>query len=473
MRNFTPFNTTLDKLIADDLAVLKTVTEGWYVEYKQELPNAQSIAKSVSALANSYGGWVFYGIKEESKENSVAGEFLGISASEIDAGLQRIRQAVSNLMSPACHYEARAIYGPCEDIGLIEGRAIICITTPQSIEAPHIHNKGLIYRRIADGSEPVAETDRHMIEKMFQRSKETVESYKRWIGKDPELSKGESEHPYLRIMIVPNPWKMPRPSFTLNVTNAREILNTTEGRKANIPFDTVYSSATGIVARQCENRDPTTSVITWKIGYDLSSDIFVPFNWSKGSLEHIEEYISAYSLSKEFIAILRDSKISETTVVNLNYIFNILMAVIDAQRALQLKAGWPLDFHIKIKLLNVWRTIPFLDIDYFIRHIKSNGIPICLTNECISPPGNHPETFASIRDYPEAEKNDMKVTLQTLSAFIPIAEAFGIPLTHMMQTEHSRWSTEGTEGEVEYFFDKLTDAGVRSVKILNSLLNPN
>ncbi|MDX9664258.1 ATP-binding protein [Pseudomonas sp. P5_152] len=467
MNSFNPFTKSLHDLNAQDLAALKMVAEGWYIEYKQEVPNAKSIAKSVSALANSYGGWVFYGIKEESKENSVAGEFPGIEKTEVDGALQKIRQAVANLMSPACHYEARAIFGPCTEIGLSESHAIICVAAPQSIEAPHIHNQGLIYRRISDGSEPVPETDRHMIEKMFQRAKETVDRYKQWIKKDPEFSKSESEAPYLRIMITPNPWKMPRTDFSLNTDSVREALNGSEGRTSTLPFETVYSSADGVVARQSSNSDPTKAQLTWNISKDLESDVLIPLHWNSGEPDQIYHGLYGHELAKEFKDILDQSKIESATVINLNLVFNLLMGVVESQRALQDKAGWPLEFYIKIKLLNVWRTIPFLDIDYFIHHINSNGIPVCLTSDCISPPGNHPETFRFIRSngVDDSLTNQARVYIQTFESFLPIAEAFGLPLAHMVKTELER---ESTDGKKEGFVWKLTQAGIRSINIINN-----
>jgi predicted HTH transcriptional regulator len=78
MAEYSPFQKDFVQLDASDLTALRTVAEGWYVEYKREVPNASSIAKSVSAFANTYGGWLFYGIEEKSRDEPVAGAFPGI-----------------------------------------------------------------------------------------------------------------------------------------------------------------------------------------------------------------------------------------------------------------------------------------------------------------------------------------------------------------------------------------------------------
>ncbi|URM26103.1 ATP-binding protein [Pseudomonas frederiksbergensis] len=462
MFSFSPFNKNFSDLDALDLASLKTVTEGWYIEYKQEVPKSESIAKSIAAMANSYGGWIFYGVKEESKENSVAGEFIGIDAELADASLQKIRQAVASAVNPDCHYEAKAIVGPCGEIGLDESKCVICIAVPQSIEAPHVHSKGVIYRRIADGSEPVAETDRHMIEKMFQRSTKTVESFKEWIDRDPEFSKGESETPYLRLMIAPNIWKVPRNDFSLNIDTIKSALNKTEGRVSSIPFDTIYSSATGIIARQCSTRDPTDASLTWQFYKDLSSEVLIPLHWTKGDTAYLLAELCKYEQGYNFVQLLESSKVESTTIVNLSILFNLLMGLVEAQREIFSQAGWPQTFYIKAKLLNVWRTIPFVDCEFYVNHLKGHGIPVSLTGDVISPPGFHPDTFFFVDDKEESPSDSLRIMLQTIWCFIPIAEAFGIPMIYLLQEQKK---PSDIEREQESIWTQLSETGIRAAKL--------
>ena len=53
---YNPFSKEIDQLDSGDLEKLRQVHEGWYVEYKAELPKAKAIAKAISAFANTYGG---------------------------------------------------------------------------------------------------------------------------------------------------------------------------------------------------------------------------------------------------------------------------------------------------------------------------------------------------------------------------------------------------------------------------------
>ena len=72
---YSLFAKPLADLNVADLSVLRYVPEGWYVEYKREVPSPKPLAKAVAAFANTYGGWLFLGIEESSEEPATAGAF--------------------------------------------------------------------------------------------------------------------------------------------------------------------------------------------------------------------------------------------------------------------------------------------------------------------------------------------------------------------------------------------------------------
>ena len=55
MSQYSPFEKSIADLQPSDLAVLKNVSEGWYLDYKRDLIPAGSMAKALSAFANTYG----------------------------------------------------------------------------------------------------------------------------------------------------------------------------------------------------------------------------------------------------------------------------------------------------------------------------------------------------------------------------------------------------------------------------------
>ena len=83
---YRPFADNLSEVSPEDLGRLRDVHEGWYVEYKQQLIGNRELAKSLSSFSNQYGGWLFLGVKEDSKDH-VADSFPGIPDSQVKSCL--------------------------------------------------------------------------------------------------------------------------------------------------------------------------------------------------------------------------------------------------------------------------------------------------------------------------------------------------------------------------------------------------
>ena len=176
LMNYSPFTKTPDTLVANDLDVLRSVSEGWYVEYKREVPKARSIAKSISAFANQYGGWVFYGIEEDGGlEGNRAAAFPGVPTEDLTCSLNLVREAAKDSIQPSPYFEIYHVSGPCDEIGLDEGRAIIVVVVPEGPRPPYVHIDGRIYVRVGDSSDPESEKDRTRLEMLWEkgRSKKT------------------------------------------------------------------------------------------------------------------------------------------------------------------------------------------------------------------------------------------------------------------------------------------------------------
>ena len=126
--NYNPFNKDIKNIESVDLTVLKDVYEGWYIDYKQKSIKISDIAKHLSAFANQYGGWLFFGIRESEKKS--AGEFVGINKSEIGKLSISIREAATAHSNPEIYYEEKIVYGPDHHICLAEENAILIIYIP-------------------------------------------------------------------------------------------------------------------------------------------------------------------------------------------------------------------------------------------------------------------------------------------------------------------------------------------------------
>ena len=444
MQAYSPFDKAINDLRPADLSTLKNVSEGWYVEYKSALVKAGVLAKAVSAFANTYGGWLFLGVKEQGKDDPVAGEFPGIPQREVDVALQRLRQSVAEHLNPSPIFETKVLRGPCVEIGLIEGASVVAIEIPQSHTAPHIHKDGRIYRRVGDGSEPKPETDRFVLDQLWHRADPIQEMTRKWVQRDPEFSKGEEEIPYVRLLLCVDPWRQRNPWFGAPFHEIRNILTSHEASTystSSFTFDTVHTTAEGLIARLVRGNDPHHYGLTWKVRRDMSCDIVMPLSlYAPNDPDLLIQEIDGYDHIASFIKLLKEQGHSQPRIVDLNLLMVLLISVVSKYQRLLKLADAEGKFYFKARVLNAWRIVPFIDVETVLGKFEAYGLPMIMDSTATVPIGDTPESFLHI-DIDEQEikateyKEKVAVMLQAIFMFAPIARAFGVSIFAKDETE--------------------------------------
>ena len=429
---YSPFDKAINELHPTDLAPLKSVSEGWYVEYKRALISATALAKAVSAFANTYGGWLFLGVKEKSKDESVAGEFPGIPEKEVDEALQCLRQSAAEHLNPTPFFETRVLRGPCVEIGLAEGTSVVAIEIPQSHTAPHIHKDGRIYRRVGDGSEPKPETDRFILDQLWRRADPIREVTRKWVESDPEFSQAERDNPYVRLLLCTDPWRQRDPYLSAPFHEIRSILTSTEEAVSSIAFDTVHTTAGGLIARQAKGNNPHNYLLTWKMGRDMSCDIVMPLPmYARNPLDLLISDLNGYDHSVSFINILKEQGYTQPRIVDLNFMMVLLISFVSKYQRLLRLANAKGEFYFKARVLNAWRILPFIDAEEVLGEFEAHGMPMIMDSTITVPIGDTPGSFARIDEQEtKGGKYDKKVNhvVIALLMFTRIARAFGVPL---------------------------------------------
>ena len=462
MPTYSPFDKAIKSLESADLDVLKTVTEGWYVEYKRVPVNAKALAKAVSAFANTYGGWLFLGVVERSKDEPVAGSFPGIPEKDVDAVLQRLRQAAAEHLSSAPHFDTKTLRGPCPEIGLVSGTSVIAVEIPASYTAPHIHKDGRIYRRVADSSDPKPETDRFILDQLWRRADPIRATTRKWVTRDPEFSKGEKQLPYLRLLLCVDPWLQQVPWISAPLPQIRKILM---DPNSCIPFDTFTQVGRDLIARQVGSNDPHNYALTWRLKRDLSSEIVLPLPcYRRGNPRLLARDLDGYDHRDRFISLLEEKGYCKPQITDLNFLMNILAATLKQYRSLLMLAEAEGHFYFKVRALNVWRLLPFLDIETVMDEYKEHGLPILMDSTVTYPAGEQPESFKRVavpfeeleeelESEASREEATIRVQAQLVCAFI--ANALGVPIVIQGETNADTKIVS---------FDDLIDAGFRARK---------
>ena len=468
---YTPFDKDIKDVRTADLVALKNAKEGWHVEYKSQMVNANALAKAVSAFANTYGGWLFLGVQEKCKENPVADKFPGIPDDKVDEALQRLRQSVAAYVNPAPFFKTAVFQGSCGELGLVEGMSIIAVEIPESLNTPHIHKDGRIYRRVADGSEPKPETDRFILDQLWLRAKPIRKLTRQWVRRDPELSEDEKKNPYLRLLFCVDPWLQKDPYLDASISTIRSILGSTEseiGRPA-IPFDEIHLANEEFIARQVTSNQPNNYVMTWRIKRDISCDIVFPLTfYTPSEPDLLRTSLNGYNYEERFIQLLKESGHTQPRIVDLNFLMSLLTGFVSKYRCLLKLAGADGDFFFKARLINGWRVSPFLDIETVLRDFEAHGLPIVLDRILTVPRGEEPETFQPVREEPidsttvslaEEQKELLSTTVQAMRIFVRLAMAFGVQTCSVGET-----STD------DYVIphDELWDAGKRAMTAQNN-----
>lgn len=193
MVNF--FGKPVEMLEMEDLDTLvrNEIPEGLYIEYKEDFPN--NLAKIVASFANTFGGWILIGVDARNPHNLPL-SFPGIDLS--GGPKERFRHICRDGINPVPLFTSKIVELPESP-----GRGVLVARIEESSYPPHITRDGRIYRRNSEGSDPVPETDRYILDRMFEKSRQNKGQVKAFINQ--KLAEGETEAAAVKVISCPVP----------------------------------------------------------------------------------------------------------------------------------------------------------------------------------------------------------------------------------------------------------------------------
>ncbi len=428
--DYNPFNKSIDNLEASDLAVLRDVAEGWYIEYKSQLISPNKVAKSLCSFANHYGGWLFFGVEESDQGDKTAGAFPGLPIKEAHQAEEQIRNAARDRMNPTPFYETKVLPGPVENLNLLSDRVIVVVVIPQGINPPYIHSSGRIYRRIADSSDPKPETDRAILDQLWDRGEKSRNRLAEFVTQEPVLSESEKDAVMMHLTVTSDPYGESANGGSLSSFDdfAQRI------QQEYIPFDNIYPMGEYYVARQVANNDPSLVTLTWRFYRNSSSLVTLPIASKYFDDGDMHLFLSGYDHSNEFIKILSTSRYRTVKVLDINILAGAIGSILAIHRSLVGQAGIGGPYYMKANLSNIWRCIPFLDTPEYLQFIHDYGVPLIQHESCLAPPGIHLESFNLIeatepQRLPLTNDDFMQGLEESILFLCNIFNALGIPVS--------------------------------------------
>lgn len=420
---YTPFNKEIEELTEKDLLILadSEISEGWYIEYKRDIPKTSSghldgikISKSVSAFANTKGGWIFWGIDCDNKNKVNA--INGVDLSEQLNFEDQVAKTINANISPRPYYHFKRI-------GLENGRTVFLILVEESPTPPYITSQGVIYQREHNESKPIRE--RYIIEKLNEKTGEYYDSIERFTSFDLPETKGQAEwnQTYLELYLYPLPFnsfefkEFYTSDFFKNAAlrfyqNVDVSLGPPDSNAPVIPlnlgFNSIFSSERSLIIRPLNEKNliykSTTVELTERGNLKFLMPVYefdtrnVPKHYEGSeTLSYLLDKYSPHETVKQSLGypmkysseLLTVTQRKTTDFVNhvkfidgMELIASILI-IISKYRAVLEDNGFDFgtDIGFRARITDCWRKFVFFDNKDYLEKIKLYNIPLSPKNE--------------------------------------------------------------------------------------------
>lgn len=424
--NYNPFDKKdVSALKIEDLKTLleNEISEGWYIEYKRDVPKLKSkkldnikIAKSISSFANTKGGWIFWGIDSDDKNKPTS--LNGFDISTYRNFEDQISQIINANISPKPYYHFKKIE-------LENNNIILVIKVDESPTPPYITSQGVIYQRENNESKPIK--DRYIIEKLNEKTKDYYESIERFSNFNLTETKGQSDwnQTYLELYLFPTPFDSFRfkkfytsdffkavasrfyqnVDINLNIDDANSVI------PLNLGFNSIYSSEGSLIIRPLKEDNliyKSTTVELFENGnlkfliplyefdsrnvperYNDSNTLnYLLDKYSPNETVHQTSY-SSFGMPPLNEDLPQITKRRETDFVNhikfvdgMELILTILIIVSKYKAVLEdNKFDFDSNVGFRARITDCWRKFVFFDNDDYLEKLKLYNIPLSPKNE--------------------------------------------------------------------------------------------
>lgn len=430
---YSPFGKPLEEIAASDLSVLRTVNEGWHVEYKEELRDASKAAKALASFANGYGGWIIYGVEDGGKGSAVPKSFPGVLASDVNRLMELLQAGASDCLVPSPYHDVRVLNGPLTDVGLCDGRCIVVVRVPPGANAPYVHQDGRIYRRVLDSSKPAFETDRHVLDTLLERSQSARTRWQQFVEDTFNLSADDQERTYLHVFMSADPHGELDTHLDIDIDAFVTLMKDASSETGGMPFDNIYPFEHGYVARQVGDSYALNLVPTWhQHRSGAASASFMLPSATITSDDTARHWVVGYEHGHALAGACQRAQHEGARLLDINFIPFVLAGAIQRYRKVLEAGNIKRDFVVKVRIDNTWRVVPFLDTSGFARSIQDHGLPVVQQASVWAPPGTsswHDVSWAlrenhngSLLDGPNSSLVDAMIVA------VDAARGLGVPL---------------------------------------------
>jgi hypothetical protein len=257
------------------------------VEFKSQPVSNKKLSHSLASFANSAGGWYIVGV--ETDADNVASSIPGCDLQGRDY-MSTIRDVAISSIDPVPLFEARLIH-------LSSGTSVVVVHVPNNQATPFVTSDGRIYRRAGDSSGPVAETDRHSLDRLVDKGREQDRRLTRFMNaREADIPEGLFA---LEFFLAPDPLSQTSSHLDeLTAENVRGIINRlrepvaltldgVEGITGTAPFMSAAFRDHSVILRQTLPENPLGASTELELTVNAAARIRVPLELV-GNLETLD-----------------------------------------------------------------------------------------------------------------------------------------------------------------------------------------
>jgi schlafen family protein len=440
--DFDPFEKDISSLVEADLSKLisKGVAEGWYVEYKSDFPSSKKIGHSIAAFANSDGGWYILGVDAD-KTTNVAVSICGFDLATHPNPKDTVRNIVAKI-GPTPYFTSQLILLP-------NNRACLVIYVEKGFEAPYVTLDGKIYRRVGEGSDPIAETDHYAIQKLFERRLERKDRIESFSYPPFSLPYGQTgyQQGFLEAYFYTQPvgnivikdfFSMECFKEICEIFSSQTSILPSEHITASMPFSNVFTSSGSYLIRsipgptQSFNFTPTLELFP---NGNLKVVMPIPELYIKNPESLPEIYQNSPHIRVFIQKVPRDVSLF-VRIIDGNALYVIFLIIFSLYCKLLKKYKVCEKVTTRFRLSNIARTLLYLDNKDYLDFLTKHGLPLNEKDKIDIP------VFSNGFTLPPVDVD------QTEALFLAwyLWNALGFPLAYAAEAKSS------VEGIINYIF---------------------
>lgn len=352
-----------------DIPLLSSLEEGWFVEFKDRLPDTAKLARSISSFANSHGGILVIGAKEEQKTRRLS-HLTPMCAEAAEQCIVRSREAVTSHVTPPPFFEAKAVEVDSLD-DAVEDRWIVVVSVPKGTRGPYLHSNGCIYVRVGDAAVP------HPLSDLTQQERMWAESMTRKAELSNRIKllsdQGRYGVPSVHLAILAD--DVDTISERLTFDAFREIALARHGKNTGAVFDHVQSLDTSFVARRTERRIEAGSLL-WD--YDSQRKLHfiqIPIATHVWSGSKFDSNAMQFGVD-ELVQMLSGRNTPEDLMIlDLLPTYFFLSIVIRKVHLLHKGRGYKGELKLNARVVDAKGTIPFLGTPGYFAEVEATNFP--------------------------------------------------------------------------------------------------